>query len=828
MRASNLLPVFLILAINILSVYAQPIEPNASDELLADIDRADQTEPINPAVDQDGKSSPSVARKFYELAHELANSPQATDSEIYQGIAFAKAALELDNSARYVMPLLIDLICRDTATDHSKIVYKLLVDYVDDSADLEICSQAAAYLIGKLDSREERERLLEELLADLGNKNVIFGSELATVLGALMAEKSNVDAAGFYFAQAYKNNKYNKLAFARLAELFPDKLGPELYLEHLRLLVREDPTNLTSTIDLAQYAERLELYDIATGAYQYCADLFSYLFPSEKLPARIYLPWAISAYNTKNSQHNCLQIAQLVRQTGRFDLILEALAGKVAAKIGDGQQATQIFRNIEEKIQQLSEQGPEVESDKPSGQQVTAKQAAWFYSLVLPDPQKAVNWANKAYSTEQNSPSASALLAYALVMDDKAKWAQPLLDNYPSSQIGELTLAQIQLKNGETSQALNTLNAVIAKDPGSLAAESAKVLMDKNGGHYIPPADPDVIMDTLGRLFGPSFTPTLMPPENMLSVQFNVRGNKFPYGSDFGAVIAMVNNGSEPLVISEDGLFRGSIRIDAKVTGDLEENIPNLVSINARTSYLVQPGKNVLIPVKLITGRLRQILLAHPQASMDIEFTLYLDPVADPAGNVTNRLIKLPSAKLMVMRPGIELSGKYLRNRFNLISTGYSGQKIKTAQLFVGLLAEQYAMSNRKPPYKFMYADWMPTMFRNALLHESGLLLNPSNGEWIVKVHTMAQMTLLPMDHALVNAVSENLVNSNWPVRMMACYLLAKARTGDFTKVLEWAAQYDPNALVRDMAEALVPGKSKRASLSEQPLSASPAQVAMP
>ncbi|MBN2592742.1 MAG: hypothetical protein JXA81_04480, partial [Sedimentisphaerales bacterium] len=728
--------------------------------------------------------------------------------KIQQGIAFCQAALELDSSARYVLPLLIDLSCRDASVNRSKEVYRLLIDYVDNSSDLEVCAAAAEYLLDRLNSREERERLLEELLGDLGNRNVIFGSELATVLGVLMAEKSNLEAAGFYFAQAYKNNKYNKTAFTRLAELFPDKLGPELYLEHLRLAVRENPTNLDAAVDLAGYAERLELYDIAADMYEYCAGLFAYLYPSENLPSNIYIPWAISAYNTKTNQHKCLRIAQMVRQTGRFDLLLEGLAGKAAAKMGDGLQATQIFQAAEQKINMFLDKGPQQSTAKATNR-ITAKQAAWFYGLVLPNPEKAMNWANIAYSSEPNSPSTASLLAYALVMNDRAKWAQPLLKNYPPNQISDLVRAQIQVQEGDNQQAISTLKAVIAKDPGSVAAETAKDLLGKLGGQYLPPADPDIIMDALTRLFGQNFIPKLTLPEKILSVQFNMRGNKFPYGSDFGGVVSIGNNGSEPLVLSEEGLFRGGLRIDAKVSGDLEADIPNLVLKKVRTGYLVQSGKSLLIPVELVTGDLRKILLSHPQASLDVEFTLYLDPVIDQNGQVRNRLNKLPLTRTIVTRPGIELSGKYLRNRFTLISTGQSGQKIKTAQLFVGLLAEQYAMSNRTPPYKFMYADWMPTLFRNALIHESGLLLNPSNGEWVVKVHTMAQMILLPMDHSLVNAVSENLNNSNWPVRLMACYLLAKAQTGDFTKVLEWAAEYDPSPIVRDMAGALASDKSR-------------------
>ena len=389
------------------------------------------------------------------------------------------------------------------------------------------------------------------------------------------------------------------------------------------------------------------------------------------------------------------------------------------------------------------------------------------------------------------------------MMNEQANWAKPLIEKIEPSQISELVQAKIQIAEGKKDEAKATLTAAIARDAGSLAAEEAKALLKEQGGEYVPAADPDVVRSMLEQAFGESFMPVFTPPEQMLSIQFNMRGNKFPYGSEFGAVVAVINNSSETFVVSDDGLFRGNIRIDADVSGDLSIKIPKLASMKVRSNYFIEPAQSILIPVKLVTGKLRRLLLTYPQASLDIKFTLYIDPVAGPAGETANRLATIEPTTLVVMRPGIELTSKYLRNRFNLISKGQEGQKIKTAQLFVGLLMEQYAMSNRKPPYKFMYADWMPTMFRNALVHESGLLRKPDKDEWVVKVHTMAEMQFLPLDYELVSAVADNLDDSNWPVRMMTMYLLAKTQKGKFDKVLESAATYDPDARVREMAVAL-------------------------
>ena len=56
-------------------------------------------------------------------------------------------------------------------------------------------------------------------------------------------------------------------------------------------------------------------------------------------------------------------------------------------------------------------------------------------------------------------------------------------------------------------------------------------------------------------------------------------------------------------------------------------------------------------------------------------------------------------------------------------------------------------MANRKPLYKFMYADWMPALLKSALLD------NLTSDDWVVKVYTMADMTSLPLDYELINAL---------------------------------------------------------------------------
>jgi hypothetical protein len=738
--------------------------------------------------------SPSAGQKFYEMAYELASSKEITSEQAEQAIIFLNATINLDSRANYVLPDMIKLASQYSDQDHSELLHNLLVNYTDESADLEVIRQAARYLLERLDSREQREQLLENLLKTLGGKNAVLDSELATLLGLLMAEKTDFEAAASHLMRAYDKNKYNKLAFAKLTELVPEQLGPTMYLEHLRLALGENPLDIKVALAFAQYAKQLQLYDTAVDAYEYCAELFEYLYPSQDLPASIYLPWMISSYNTQRSQHKCLQILKSIRQSGRFDLFAEAIAGKAAAKIGDTKQARQVLRAAEEKARQLIiNEGP---SQKRQSQ-VTAEQLAWFYCFAVPDADNALDWANKAYSAEPNSPVTAAILAYSLVMNGQANWAKTITDHYEHNQITTLTLAQIQLHEGEKDSAIETLKSAITEDPAAFEAERAKEILVQHGGEYIPPIDPDMTLAVLRNTFGKAVVPAFISPEKIISVQLNVRGSKFSYGSNFGAAIAITNNSPEPLVISDDGLFTGNIRIDADITGDLNKKIPNLVSVRISPASPLAPGKSLFIPLRLFTAELRRTLLTYPQAAADIEFTVYLDPVTTDQGQITNSLLDIKPLKIVVKRPAIELTSKFLRNRFSSLTKGRQGQKIKTAQLFTGLLAEQHAMANREPLYKFMYADWMPDLLKSALVH------NLTSDDWVAKVHTMADMVSLPLDYELINAAAENLNDTHWPTRLMAVYLLAKSQGDNFNKVLDWTAKYDSDKLLRDMAIAL-------------------------
>jgi len=738
--------------------------------------------------------SPFNARTFHKLACELYTSSEPESDEANLAIIFLDGAVKLDLKAGYVFPDILNLCSQFVEKDYTTTLDWAFDNYADERADLEVTKRVVRYLIERLDTREAREEKLTSLLKKTEGKNPVLTSELTTQLGLLSAEKGDTPNALILLDKAYTLNPYNKLAFTKLAELSEkrgQKLHPVVYTKNFRLEVGANPLDINAVFAFAENTEKHGLYSMAASAYEYSAELFSYLYPNSPMPASIYLPWAIVSYNTARGQGRCLELARQIRQTGRFDVLLEAIAGSAARKIGDNQQSRQILEDAGRKAEKLLGDGA-VATD------VNAEQLGWFYCFGLVDTQKALAWANRAYSANSDSVAAKSILAYALAMNKQTELAGKMVGNlYRVSQVAALTRGMIQLAGENKENAIETLKAAVAMDPGSLAGEKTKTLLAENGSEYVSEAYPEFILAALRNEFGERIVPSFRPVDKIISAKLSLNGSEFFYHTDFNARLVVTNESSEPVLISDNGILKGGIRVDAVVRGDIEARMPNLVSKKIRPSAAIEPGYYAAIPLDLMTGPLRQLLLTHPQASVEIEFNVYLDPVTEQGGKVRNAIARLEPVKTVVKRPGVVITKNYLMQRLNVLAKGQTGQKLRVAELFVGLLMEQYATQESAASYRRFRVE--PALLNDAVRKSL------TDQDWKVKLHTMAAMMPFPAppSYDLTRAVSQNLSDRHWPVRMMALYLLSSLQPDAFKPVLDWTAKYDQNMSVRNMAVAL-------------------------
>ena len=297
-----------------------------------------QTPPgLSPARAAVPPSFAMAAARFWEIGNEIAHTENITGPEADQAIILLTAAKSLNRQLVGAEPLLLKLAGHQASEDYSnELVVFWLQEYVSSSADRAIVADAIRGVLSRVNSPDQRKALLEKLALKIKNKNPAIDSDVATLLGQLVLEQGDTEQAKWYLVQAYNNNRYNRTAFAELGKVAPDEIGPAANLEHLRLLVRENPLDLDAAMAFAGYAGQLQIYDVSAQAYSYCAELFRYLYPSEPLPQKIYLPLALSCYNvnTQEAQKLCLTIADIIRAENRFDIILEAFAGRASIKLG--------------------------------------------------------------------------------------------------------------------------------------------------------------------------------------------------------------------------------------------------------------------------------------------------------------------------------------------------------------------------------------------------------------------------------------------------------------------------------------------------------------
>ena len=756
------------------------------------------------------------AKTFYEIAQELSTYEYATDAEIEQALIFLETAQKLDPRAEYIHEAVLSAVTRTAGPDETDKIYQAFKNYLNTDVDLEVARKTVQQLLADKNSRTEREKVLEKLLTITSGKNDELSSELATQLGILIAERADFENAGMYIERAYRYNPYNTKAFRTLQGIYENIDGdfnPYLYARYLRLAMTLDPLDLNASMAFARYAELMEMNNIAARAYEYSARLFIYLKPDEPLASSIYTPWAIASYNTSGGAQTCVEIANWLRSSGNIDLVIEALAGRAAVKAGKSNEGQKLLAQAAQKAEE--QLAPDV-----IALDVTPIELAWFYCFGLEDPNKALVWANRAYSDDPQSSIVKSILAYSLVRGTgdiesrhvllqsakqmlAAENGKPL---YEANQIAALAMGLLKRDEGDLDGAIELFKSAMRMDPMSLAAETTAKLLDEMRIDYPKPQPPKELLDSLRDEFGEKIVPPFAGIDDIAGLKFTLDTSSLTYGHSLEGILKVTNKRSEPLFFSDDSMFKGYVRVDAEVTGDLTVSIPNLISKRFRPTVSDQ-NKQITIPLDLTTGMLRRLFIAYPQASVNVEFTIYIDPVIIDDGKIANRIDTLEPLKATVARPGAHLTRKFIVKNLDMLAKGQFKQKIRASQLFAGLILEQDIKKKINLPYRTINVD-------RALL-VSSVKRSLSDENWAVSVQMMS--TLLnftpPFDFDIISGVSGNLDDPKWPVRLLAIYFLDRAQGDNFRSVLDWVGQNETNESVQQMITAL--GDTKEAAKSD-------------
>ncbi|HOQ04730.1 MAG TPA: hypothetical protein PKY88_05920 [Anaerohalosphaeraceae bacterium] len=742
---------------------------------------------------EDTFTSPAAAAILAKAAMDAYAGDPFSSRTIEITMTFLEAAAALDPQLTSAQEMLLKVAASAGANpnDYSRSVRDALRQYIDERANLAIVTGGVEYLLGRLQTRLEREMLLGRLIGTYGNKNPAVVSELSTHLALLEMERADTATAFQRLQYAYSLNPYNMLAFSKMAEISQDAVPQGLLTIQLRRTLEMNPLDVRAARAYADILRQVQLYESACQAYQYCADLYGYLNPGQQLPGELLLPWSLCALQSEKTASQCVVLAEQARTEGREDLMLEAAAGMALMRMGQTEKGRVRLETAGRKAAGQIRAGDE-------SVKVLPEQLSWFYSFVLPDSEQALAWGHEAISRRPDSPQARVLFAYALAQNGQEELARQYLEQADENDpVALFTQAVFLLKENNREAALVPLKKIVQMGPETLVAWRAQEVLKVNGSEYLPAFSPAEILQHLKAEFGDEVTPKFLPLSKMVRVKLRMSGSEYPYGSEMPATVVIDNIGPRLLVIGPMGMLHGDIRIDAEVRGDLVQSFPSLVRFPLRPSLPIRPGQHAAVTVELMTGPLRRLLRTYPQASVEIDFVLRVDGTDSEEMSGQDLLLHPAPVRQTIRRRGIVLTYDFLIQRLSGLAKGKEGQKFRSAELFTGLLAEQQAALANRVGYRFVRAE--PALLADAVRRML------ADEDWIIRLQTLSTFTdvSLTLDSSLISSISENLSHDRWPVRMMTLYLLSSLDSKNFDAVLNWAAQYDTSPYVRQMAKAL-------------------------
>ena len=732
-----------------------------------------------------GLYSPQSAQAFYNLACEILEPEDVSIQEAKVAANFLVATQMLDKSINTMLPQILKVASIDSRVDYSRFVREQLYKYVSATSDAELAMRGVSYMLSKVNTREQRERILESLYQDLGTSNSQFASQISTYLGILAAETADFNTAAKHFLNAYNSNSYNVVAFEKLSEVSPDFVTVPLIAPYLRRKITLNPYSLEMALDFADYAYQYGLFDIARDTYEYAAEVYINQNPDEPIPERVYLPWIMSAFNTNYGEAKTLRIVNRIRKQGSFNLAVEYIS-IMSEPLSASQRALRL-RELSQTAMQMFSTG------HPS---VNEQGLCYFYAFMNPDKRAAADMAKRAYSRNSESIDVRSLYAYTLFQSGDMTTAEEMVQYMKDyNQIAAYTYALIQDQKADVAAYLNNLKRLIAMEPGSFVSLIALKELDEADSEYIPQHDPFALKQLLEGNFGEFLVPEFKKPEDVIATKVSLSGVEFSYGSDLGLYVVISNNGRQPLVITDNSFFRGDIFIRVVIEGDIEGIRP--IEIRKRITPVapIRAGGTLSVPILLNTEatRLSRILNDFPQANLSLTFQTYFDPEIDRQAQITS---KIPMATTTGRRLGVILTRELLDKRIEYLRGGQAGQKINTIRLISGLVAERNAAEKYGVFYR--HSAVPQDTFNDAF----EITFDEEN--WQVKLLMLDVLRNAGIGFQAQERYSAALEAPQWPIRLMSLYGLSRLDDGsDFDKVLNWMYQSDEQELVRNLAALL-------------------------
>lgn len=435
---------------------------------------------------------------------------------------------------------------------------------------------------------------------------------------------------------------------------------------------------------------------------------------------------------------------------------------------------------------------PDAPSRKPSPDE--AAETAWFYCYHQPDKDRALAMAKLAMDEPQPSSLARLAYGYALRLNGKTDEARRMLEPMAGSdQMAALALAEIQIEQGQKSQAMTTLHKAATVQYSGVAYKLVCELLDKYGESAAQRPLHSKVVDALDKFHRDVFD-YYDRPEDFLKFSMRFDAAELPTVGPIVVVFRLENVGPFPITLGEGYMTKPLVAVSARIGGKDGTPYDNYVQVLLNQTPVLMPGDAIEEPVTTDVGPMHEQLLQSVTQPTEIELTAMLDPIYQD-GKLQAGLGTIKAGPIMTIRPAIDVNPAAIAALLDRTNSTDAAARIQAAEEVGAMLAAaEFGASQSK--LKNLPVDALSTTLATLL----------ADHDWRVRARAVVAAGWSHLDDRLTNAAAQSVRDPDSPVvKMLAVRLFAQQHGKKFLPVLEQLAKGDPSRCVRLMCRSYLP-----------------------
>jgi len=264
-----------------------------------------------------------------------------------------------------------------------------------------------------------------------------------------------------------------------------------------------------------------------------------------------------------------------------------------------------------------------------AGSPVIARESAWFYTLVDPDPERALAIAQRAVEDGLDDAVSQRILAVAQLrcgQDELVPTAIRKLQTLADNDIyAAAVLADYFAGRDATTKARDSIAAGAKLGRSGPGWRYLRRIAENHSIEMPAPTGEETLKQELARLIE-SYLPIGRHPEEVLKVELRAVRPTIRAGEPLVIEASLTNRADVTIQLGQNGLINATMSPRVRVSDGAKTSFENLPLVVWPVPKYLRSGQAVTTTVRLDVGELADFLAKRP---LD-EFTLFISGLVDP------------------------------------------------------------------------------------------------------------------------------------------------------------------------------------------------------